>query len=75
MGVTWAIIVESTTFFFFKKLIMGVTWAILPWRLHFVRWHQIFVVPLNGTCFVSYFWLLESVDVFWIFGKFTEPWT
>jgi len=61
--------------FFLMKLIMDVTWARLPGRLHFARWHQIFVDTLNGTCLMSSFWLLESVDGFWIFGKFTEPWT
>ena len=31
----------------------------LPWRLHIVRWRQIFVGSQHGTCFVSPVWHLN----------------
>jgi hypothetical protein len=39
----------------------------------FVRWPQIFVDPLYGTCFISQFWCPEAWITSQIFGKFVDP--
>lgn len=45
-----------------------------PWRLHFVRWRQIFLGPQYeyGTCFMSPFWCLELWGGGFVFRKFVH---
>jgi len=66
---TVPIIIESTTLFFYA-IDYGRNLGQVAWATTFCS-----VGPVNGTCLMSSFWLLESVDGYRIFGKFVEPWT